>query len=907
MKHCHLVGRAGELARLDHELGITRAGTGSVLILRGEAGTGKSALLENATERARKLQVIRFRGIQAEQGMPYSGLHLLYITLRAQLQPLDHDHLGAVDAVFCMSANSREPYLAGQALLSLLTGAIQKRPSLLVIDDAHWLDKESATTIAFLLRRLEDQPIFALVATRELTDDVFADLPDIRVGKLSEQDARALIADASVTQIDEILAGQIVAESRCKPGAILEVLAGTTSPEFAGSYSPASPDRYPSQAQDALATRLAALDPDERRLLMLAAADPTGDPVLLWQAAAVLGIKPTAGQALIDQGWLEFGSRVLLRSPAERSATYRCATTEERSALHHALAQVTDPTTAPDRRSWHLANATIGLDESLADALAGYADLAQRRSGWAGAAAFLERAARLTVDPRLRSERALAAAAARFNAGSAEGSSRMLVTAELGRLDQSLSAEVERQRARVAFFNARNGAAAQQLLDAAPYIRTSDGGVSREGYLEALVASVYAGRLGPGPKAYAQMMPADFAPESFVDSVLAGLTAHYAPTPNADPRTLVRSLRAPVHPKSLGEGRQWLWLAALMAADEWDEGLWLELTSEAHDAALDAGSLMLSPHVLTVEALAELHVGNIDQGQRMAEEIDAIAASTQAPRFYTAAMLVAAWQGDEQAAEPLIGAARRDAMVRGEGIILTVASLASSVLYNGLGRYAEAFSAAQDAAKCDELAVSGWALVELVEAAARSGQPEIAASALTRLTQRTQAAGTDWALGMEARSRGLLADDSKAERCYAEAVDRLGRTESRAHLARAQLVYGEWLRRQSRQVDGRIQLKAAAQAFDEIGAAAFAARAHREYLATSDKLRRNVTNQGTLLTPQEARIAELVELGLTNPEIGQRLFLSSRTVEYHLNKVFRKRGISSRRELLYRAREMGAA
>ncbi len=892
-----LLGRTDEFARLEHVIAQTRAGCGTVLLVRGEPGVGKTALLEQAAAAAPDLDVVRFRGVESEQAMPYAGLQLLCTTLRADLSRLDKAERMAMESAFRRNDDSPDPFLVGLATLTLLTTGV-RLPRLYVVDDAHWLDEATAATLAFVLRRVDDAAIAVLLATQSPGDDHFGEFPAVQLSGLNDADAYRLLRTESFGHLDEATLGRIVAEARGNPGTILQVLGHVRSPAFAAGYGSVGTPPLAPGAEQTLAERLQELDADELRFLMLAAADPIGDPALLWQAAGSLGLDAHSLAALEDHGWLRLATHVMFTHPDERSAVYHMTPNDERRSLHRALADATDPVAAPDRRAFHLACASIGLDEDLAAELEARSADAQRRSGRAGAATFLEHSALLTQDRQLRSDRALAAAIARFDAGSANGSVQMLVTARLGRLDEGGGGRIDRQQARVAFFENRNGEAAELLLRAAEDLRLTDRQEGAEAFLEALIAAAYAGRLGPGTDVVANKTPTDWRIDGLTHRLLVGLTTRYAQSFRDGYSNLVEVLRTAATHDSGDPGRRWLWIASRIAADLWDDRLWTKLTAMALDAALATGSLMLLPYALSSECLVELHLGHLDRAQRIIERVDAVATSTHAPRFFHAALLLAGWRGDEQAARAQIDLARRDALRRGEGSVLTTAALSAAILYNGLGRYDAALEAARDAAAGDELAVFGWALTELVEAAVRTGQRADATRALSELTERTQICGTDWALGIEARSRALVADDRDAEPLYQEAVERLGRSHAQPQLARARLVYGEWLRRRGRRVDARSQLKAARESLTAMGATAFAERAHREYLATSEKVRRRAAEYGSRLTPQETRIATLAREGLTNPEIGERLYLSPRTIEYHLRKIFEKFGITSRRELL---------
>jgi DNA-binding CsgD family transcriptional regulator/tetratricopeptide (TPR) repeat protein len=894
-----LLERTDEVAQLQQAIGRARSGRGTTTVLRGEAGVGKSLLLGVAAASAQNMNIVHCRGVESERTMPYAGLQLLCTTIRADLAGLDSPQRAAMEKALGRAEGDADPFLVGLATVSLLTVLGRQRPTLYLIDDAQWLDHATAATIAFVLRRLDEHTICVLVATRAVGDDPFGEFPTLRLAGLTDADAQGLLRTASFGQLDDAVLSRIVAEARGNPRTLLDVVEDVKAAEFAGGYGLAPSPLLSPAVRLTLTARMDALDADERRLLVLAAADPTGDPALLWRAADALGIDRRVASILEDHGWLRLGPRILFVEPVERTAVYRLATADERDAIHHALADATDPVSAPDRRTWHLACATTGLDDALAAELECHSLDAQGRSGRAGAAAFLERSALLTYDPQLRSARALAAAVARFDAGSATGSAQLLVTGGLGRLDQHDRAGFDRQQARVAFFAGRNGQAAEQLLRAAQALQPTDESSACEAFLEALVATTYAGRLGPGADVFANKMPAHWTIDGLPRQLLEGLTARFAEGFAAGHRSLTPSLRGISDLDTADTSRRWLWMACCIAADLWDDARWEQLTAQALDAVRQTGSLMLLPYALTGACVTELHLGRFDRAHGLVEQINAVAASTQAPPFSCAALLLAAWCGDEQTALALIDSACRDAQERGEGIVLTTAALSTAVLYNGLGRYDAALAAARDAATRDELAVFGWSVVELIEAAARTGQRHVGAAALPELTERTQIAGTDWALGIEARSRALLTQAANAEPLYQEAIERLSRSRIRVHLARARLVYGEWLRRQGRRVDARIELKAAWESLTTIGATAFAERAYREYLATGEKVRRRLTDSAGRLTPQQSRIAALAREGLTNPEIGERLYLSPRTVEYHLHKVFEKLGISSRRDLVH--------
>jgi DNA-binding CsgD family transcriptional regulator len=893
-----LAGRAVEVARLEGLLQQARAGSSAVLVLRGQAGIGKTALLDTAAARADGFRVVRIRAVESEQQLPFAGLHLLCSSLRPefdQLQPAQRD---ALDAAIGMGDGSRDTLLIGLATLSLLRDAAARQPALCVIDNAQWLDDRSAQVLGFVLRRIETGPILALIGERDphaLRD--LEDLPSLRLGELSYADSRALFDSLIRGRIDESVVGRIITETRGNPRALVDAF-NELSADFAGGFG-VDTAHSPGRAEGQL-DQLNCLPTDSRRLLLVAAADPTGDPALLWRTAKELSIAPEAGSRLESSGLVRLTPRVAFSHPELRSAIYAAAPIADRRATHRALAEATDPDAAPDRRVWHQALAAHGPDEQLARKLEHAAPAARERGGPAAAAAFLEQAALLTLNSACRSERALTAAAAKLDAGAPAAAARLLVTAELGTLGEASRARLERQRAQLAFATGRGSDTFDLLLNAARTLRHIDPDAARETRLEAALAALFGGRPGlrRGVAAVAkEMRPSQATAPHLVDLLLEGLVARFVGDYPAGYRRLRDAVHAFTRAGDQHDADRWSWLVGGVAADLWDDSSWDTLTSAAVKVAAQASAFTVLPYALTGRALVDLNAGDFTRARERVAQAEAISAEMGNPPLACASLVLAGWQGNDATALALFDSARRGGQERGEGLTLTTASFAEAVLYNGLGRYDAALAAARDATQLDELTLYGWSLIELVEAAVRSGDVAAAADALDTLAERARLAGTDWALGIEARSRALLSDGRRAEDLYREAIERLGRTRITVHLARAQLLYGEWLRRQGRRIDARTQLRAARDSFVAMGAAAFADRAHREYLATGEKVRRRDVETADQLTPQEARIALLARDGLTNPKIGERLFISARTVEYHLHKVFEKFRITSRREL----------
>ena len=901
-----LLGRRDECAALDRVVAGVRAGRSHVLVLGGEAGAGKTALLDHLVARSSGCRVARAAGVESEMELAYSGLHQLCAPMLDRLDRLPGPQRDALGAALGRTVGDDAPdrFLVGLAVLSLLSEVAEERPLLCVIDDAQWQDRASAQTLAFVARRLLAEPVGMVFAVREPSDGLdLAGLPRLDVGGLGDADARRLLASAIHGPLDVRLRDRIVSEARGNPLALLELPRGLTPGELAGGFGPAGAMPLANRIELSFTRQLEALPEESRRLLLVAAADPVGDAALLWRAADRLGLASVAADPATAAGFLEIGLGVRFRHPLMRSAAYRAATVSDRQRAHAALAEATDPDTDPDRRAWHRAHAAGAPDEALARELERSAGRAQARGGIAAVAAFLTRATELTPDPARRGARALAAAQAKLDIAATDTALELLATARLGPLDELEQARLERLLGQIAFTTQRGRDAPRLLLDAARRLDPLDAEVARETHLEAMAAAMFAGRLGGRPDVRdvgiaARAAPAAPQPPRAVDLLVDGLATRFTEGYEAGVAPIRRALEAFL---AVGEPAQddmrWLWLACRLAQDVWDDELWHELATRGFRVPRETGALSLIPIGNTYRAALHVHEGAFDAATALIEESDAIVAETSIAPLGFAKAILAAWRGEETGALALYDWGRRSVLERGEGMALGGLSWARALLYNGLGRHAEALVAAQQGCEHDDVGMYAWSLVELVEAGARADAPDVAADALDRLSERTRAVGTDWALGIEAGSRAQLSDGSAAEPLYQEAIERLGRTRGAVHLARAQLRYGEWLRRENRRVDARDQLRAAHEAFSGMGAQAFAERARGELLATGETLRRRAAETRDELTAQEAQVARLAGDGHTNAEIGAQLFLSPRTVEYHLHKVFVKLDVSSRKEL----------
>jgi DNA-binding CsgD family transcriptional regulator len=898
-----LRGRRDECAVLDGLLRGARGGRSGVLVVRGEAGVGKTAVLEYAVGAGSDVRVLRAVGVEAERELAFGALHQLCAPALDRLDRLPGPQREALETTFGLSAGAvPDRFLVGLAVLSLLSGAAEERPLLCVVDDAQWLDRASAQALGFVARRLLAESVVMLFAARE-PSDVFTGLPELVVDGLGEADARALLASVIPGRVDDEVVDRLVAEARGNPLALLELPRGLSPAQWAGGFGLPGALSLQGRIEESFMQRFEGLPEDTRRLLVAAAAEPSGDPTLLWRAAERLSITDGALDPAESAGLLEIGFRVRFRHPLVCSAIYRAASPDERRQVHRALAEATDAETDPDRRAWHLAEATPGPDERVAAELERAAGRAQARGGLAAAAAFLERATDLTPAPSRRAKRAVTAAQVTYEAGGLDDALKLLATSDESALDDLQRARVHLLRAQIAFVSNRGRDAPPLLLRAARELEAVDPNLARATYLEALSAARFAGPLGgttlvelseaalAGPPLPQSPRPPDLLLQGLATLSTEGYTTA-APIMKEALSAFRRETDLPPH-----EAR-WLSLACWAAVHLWDDETWTLLTTRGLERARDTGALTAMPLVLSMLSYINAISGELAVAESLLEEIRAATEATGIPAHSYVALWVAALRGREAELSPLIESTVSEAVERGEGFALYVTEHVTAVLYNGLGRYDVALAALRRQAV--DPAYSGDSprpMAELIEAAVRCGQRQLAERALDRLTETTRASGTEWALGVEARCRALLCEGDTAENLYREAIDRLGRTRLRVQFARAHLLYGEWLRRERRRVDAREQLRTALEMFTSMGTEAFAARAERELLATGERVRKGGVETRDDLTAQEAQVARLARDGLSNADIGERLFISQHTVAYHLRKVFSKLDISSRNQL----------
>jgi DNA-binding CsgD family transcriptional regulator len=899
-----LIDRGAERDTLDRFVAAIRAGESRALVVSGEAGIGKTALLDYLAANASGCRLVRIAGVQSEMELPFAALHQLCAPMLDGLQRLPPPQRDAVRTAFGMSSGPvPDRFLVGLGVLSLLSEVTEEQPLVCLVDDEQWLDRTSAQVLGFVARRLVAESVCMVFAVR-IPSSELAGLAELRVEGLQEADARALLDSVLTGPLDTRVRDQILAETHGNPLALLELPRGLISQQLAGRFRLPSTMRLSGGIEENFRRRVDVLPEQTRRLLLIAAAQPIGDPVLVWGAAAWLGIGAEATAPATEAGLIEFGMRVRFRHPLVRSAVYGSALPQERQQVHRALADVTDPEQDPDRRAWHQAHAAAGPDEAVAADLERCADRAQARGGVAAVAAFLERATMLTVEPTRRTERALGAAPAKIKAGEFGAASELLSIAEAGPPDDFQQARIDLVKAELSFVTIRGSDAPSLLLKAASRLEPIDADLSRATYLQAFSAAILVGRLalGGGVQEVARAAGAAPPPRHATcapDLLLEGLTAHFDGGYEAGLPILRKALDVFGIGMSVDEQLRCHWIAGVVASHLWDDDRWYRLSERHVELCRGVGALSELPLALGLRAATMLFAGDLTGAASVVVEHQVATDATGGQISSPAELGLAAFRGRQAEATALIDATIREANLRGEGIGIALAEWANAVLNNGLGSYETAMRAAQRArAHSVELVVPGWAAVELVEGAVRSGHNDVAADALRRLAERTTPSGTDWALGIEARSRALLNDGDSAERLYHESIERLGRTRIRADLARALLLYGEWLRRERRRVDARAQLRIAHDMLEAMGMDAFAERARRELQATGETARkRSVATGDEHLTAQEALIARMARDGLSNPEIAARMFISARTVQYHLHKVFAKLGIESRTQL----------
>jgi len=899
-----LLGRDDETLVITSLLEGTRNGDGAAIVIHGEPGIGKTAILERAVALARDFNVLRTLGNEAEMELPYASLQDLFRPEIQEVEQLPHPQRCALEvALGRRDGQVPDRLLVGLGLLNLMSLVSTRRPVLCVVDDVQWLDAASAHAIGFAARHVSKDPVAFLLGSRTLTEEVRG-IAELHIGGLEDKDARELLATALPDRLDGGVVDRLIAETHGNPLALLELPRGLTPSQLAGGFGPPVSVTLTGQIEESYRRRLARLSPGSRTLLLIVAADPTGDPGIIWRAASSLGIDEGASETIEDDGLVDFGERVVFRHPLVRSAVYKTANPRNRREAHNALAEATDAVYDPDRKAWHRAQATLHPNEAVADELEASAERAQSRGGYAAAGAFLERSVAFTVDPASRAVRALRAAQAKCMGGALDAASGLVMIAERGPLDDLHQAQLDALLGQIAFARSRGNEVSPLMLRAASRLEHVDLTLARDAYFDALIAAILSGHLAVEAdvvavaKAALAVPPSDQQPRAS-DVLLEGLSLLVTDGVTPGTAVLKRALSAFRGDRLSTEERlRWSWVAGGTAGLIWDHETWDLLTARHQRLARDLGALSILPISLSTRVMMCLFAGEMAAAQSLADQVEVVTDASDNRRIQNSALFLAAFRGDQPELQQLSETITSDAQSEGEGLALSRVHWATALLCNGRGEYEEAFRCAKEAVRHpNEFWYWGWAAVELIEAASRTNRTEGARSVLARFQESTDASGTEWALGVQARCRALLTDGAGAEALYQEAIDRLLPTRLQVDLARTRLLYGEWLRRQRRQRHARDQLRRAHELFVEFDMSAFAGRAEAELLATGERARKREVDTQVDLTPRELRISELATQGATNQDIAEQLFISPATVEYHLTKVYRKLGIRSRTQL----------
>jgi DNA-binding CsgD family transcriptional regulator len=890
-----LVGRDAELETLDALLATVRAGGSAALVLRGEPGVGKSALLEQLVASASEFQIVRAVGVEGEVDLPYAGLQQLCRSMADAISALPQPQADALRVAFGLSSGEApDRYIVGLATLSLMSEVAEAKPLLCVVDDAQWLDPETTRALAFVARRLGADSVGVVLASRTIVEDLDG-LPELPLDGLSAADSRALLDAVLIGHLDDSVRERFLAETHGNPLALIELPRSLTIAEAASGVVRQSPDSVSSRIEESFRRQLRSLPDDTRRILLLAAAEPLGDPLLLLRAASSLGLSAESADPAEEAGLFEIRERCSFRHPLVRSAVYGAATPGERRSAHGALAEATDASLDPDRRAWHRAQATPAPDEEVAAALERTAARAKARGGLAAAGTFLERAAMLTPDADRRVERCLVAAEVMFEAGARDSVEDLLRAINAGQLDELQRARAEclevsvlvRDRNSEAELSLRLLAAAEQLTEHYPALA----------YTALLDVQAYAFWFGNPDVLKALSDALARAPTSGSNAGELLCRGYVQMLEHGFPAgtDVLRQAMIALRDKPELEDSDLALLAYTDGSTRtyWDLESWETIARRAVQLARDDGALQGLPRALYSWSNVMVATGDLPAAATASAEAEAIYEVVGVSPEDNSAWLDA-WRFDEHVALTRIDTAEHGSL----GGAPPVYAHARAVVYNASGRYDEALAAAERSCELHPAGTHSWALIDLVEAAVRCGRHDRASVALGQLRERTRLVSTEWGLGLEARSAALVADDSAvAEALYAEAVERLGRARTRPDLARAHLLYGEWLRREGRRLDARAQLRTAYDMFSEMGIPGFAERARRELAATGETARKRTDDTRGDLTAQESQIALLASEGLTNPEIGAKLFLSPRTIEWHLRRIYPKLGIGSRKEL----------
>ncbi|WP_178359017.1 LuxR family transcriptional regulator [Mycolicibacterium hippocampi] len=907
---CALVGRAAECAMLDKLATDVRDGFSGALVLIGEPGVGKTRLLQYMAESATEVTILWIVGAQSELRLGFAALHRLLLPYLDRLDRLSGPHRTALEVTFGLTEGpTPDRFVVSLAALALLSDVAAERPVVCLIDDAQWLDQESLAVLGFIGRRLYADPIGMAFSAREHAGDLTAleGLTTRRIAALDPASARGILDEAVSGPLDPRVAARVIDETGGNPLAMLELLGELSTEQLAGRFP--LPRHLPvgHRVDVHFLAQVATLPPEARTVLLIAAACVDEKSSTVWRAGALLGVAAAAANHAVQQGIVTLEPRIAFRHPLIRSAVYDGATPEERQRVHDALATVAHRDGEDDQAAWHRAAAVTTPEETIAADLQTSAERAHRRGGYTMQAAFLTRAAELSPDTRDRALRYLAAAQAHLAAGDGPLAEALLDLATPVLDVAGMHVAVQRLRAAIAVFFSRHKDAPAILLDAATKVEPTDVSLVRRILFDAMQAAIVARQYTAGTTldevAHAVLRAEQDPrrPPSGNDLLLDGFAIRIA-RGYADAVPLLRSAVAMMFtdetaahvdiPSTI--------LGWFAADDVWDDAGRRAMFERAQAIERRQGALAAMRITLAGLSTSQAWAGQMNDAENSYGEAAELSALIGVPPAATTGVLleVRAWQGRETESRAVAASTADWGRQKGASILEIFALMGLTVLELGLGRYPEALGRGLQILHDDPPGFGNRVLPEVVEAGLRSGDRGAAEVALARLTERATIAATPWALGLLARSRALMAADSDAELYYLEAIRQLAGTAVRTELARAHLLYGEWLRRRKRRRDAQVQLRTAYDMFTAMGAAAFAGRTGAERRAagetTADALR---ADNPFGLTPQEAQVARQAGAGATNAEIASRLFITTSTVEYHLSKVFRKLGVTSRRQL----------
>jgi DNA-binding CsgD family transcriptional regulator len=902
-----LIGRGAEQGAIDAVLDAARGGLSKAIVVCGDPGMGKTALLGYAAEQAAGFTHLHVAGVEAEASFSFAGIHRLLVPVLDRLPRLPDPQRGALAVAFGVSAEaSADRFLVGLAVLTMLADVAHDGPVLCTVDDAQWVDQESVEVLAFVGRRLLADGIALILALRSPADcgRLIDGLETLVLEGLGPEDSRLLLQRTIPRLVDASVAARVVAETEGCPLALIELTTELTADQLAGGSPLPEPLPIGRRLDAVFAQRVQALPDETQAFLLVIACEPSAGEDLILAAAGAMGVPPTAADAAVDTGLVERGPPFRFRHPLIRSAVYAGAPPSTCRRAHAALVAAMGPAAPPHQRAWHAAQATIQPDEGVATQLEHAASMARERGGYGAVATYLARAAELTPDPLERSRRLLDASQAALTAGAPKRAMALLDQARPEVMTPLLHARTQRLRAGANLW-ARPGDDAAALLAAARSFEGLDDRLARDTYTEALQAALISGQLTDGTTPLDVATAALDAPrllepnatviDLMLDAFATRLSVGFAEAVPLLRRTVVALSNADLE----ASGRTLRSVLGYKAALEiWDMDGYRTLLDRFEKAERARGELDSLRVTLRGVCRREIWAGRFTTAEAYHAEFVGIALAIDGPgpiarAFEMLDIDLLAWQGKD--AEVRTKARR---LHKGTGGIVNAAALAVGILDIAQGRYRQALESLWPVFLADVPSDGNEALPDVVEAGVRCGNLDAATAALDRLNARAAVVGTPWALGLLARSRALLADHHDAETYYRDAIRLLTQADVTTDVARAHLVYGEWLRRQMRRVDAREELRTAGDMFSYMGASAFAERARTELAATGAHLHhRSAAPVGLDLTPQELQVAQLAANGSTNSEIAAQLFISASTVDYHLRKVFRKLGVTSRRSL----------